>query len=130
MDAQISITTFKEILEELSSADLQVKLWLNIENDTGLISSYVELMNNLVSGDFNFVTEKIIKEENFKNDLFQLLRMLQLYEEPHSYKKWKHDAYIIADPKWKEIRDFAKQIRQKHFKLIQSLGSEGSPAGT
>lgn len=79
MDAQISITTFKEILEELSSADLQVKLWLNIENDTGLISSYVELMNNLVSGDFNFVTEKIIKEENFKNDLFQLLQWFVIY---------------------------------------------------
>ena len=38
---------------ELSDLGLQIKLWLNQENDTDLISSYSELMCSLFD-DFNF----------------------------------------------------------------------------
>ena len=44
---------FKKSLVELSDIDLQRKLWLNIDNNTGLISSYSELFNSLFS-DFDF----------------------------------------------------------------------------
>ena len=58
---------FKKSLVELSDIDLQRKLWLNIDNNTGLISSYSELFNSLFS-DFDFDYEIKDLEEKYDNE--------------------------------------------------------------
>lgn len=50
---EIIIKYIYDSIIELSNLDLQRKLWLNENNDTGLISSYVELMCSLFD-DFHF----------------------------------------------------------------------------
>ena len=56
---------YKKIIE-LSDLGLQRKLWLNEKNDTGLISSYSELMSSLFD-DFNF--------DDFLSQLEQVKKM-------------------------------------------------------
>ncbi|MEM1322225.1 MAG: hypothetical protein AAGG75_18330 [Bacteroidota bacterium] len=121
MNEQICINTFVEVLDELSSVDLQVKLWLNIENETGLISSYTELMENVSGTDFNYVVHQLVQDASLKADLVQLLALLDAYEEPKSYVQCRNDVYIVADPVWKKIRDFAKAIKQIHSVYLKQL---------
>jgi hypothetical protein len=90
-------------VNELSNLNLQRKLWLNENNNTGLISSYVEVMCRLFddNGMDNFIDEdsttynldtSIIKE-------LKTLRTLILdYDETH-----KTDCEIINDPEWQKI---------------------------
>ncbi|WP_288243446.1 hypothetical protein, partial [uncultured Chryseobacterium sp.] len=68
---------FKERLLELSDINLQRKLWLNIDNDTGLISSYSELFNSLL-GDFDYDYEvENVEDNNLKQNLLKLKIMLK-----------------------------------------------------
>jgi hypothetical protein len=121
MNKKISIKAFVDIFDELSSVELQVKLWLNIENDTGLISSFVELMNNIDSPDFSYVIDEIVQDSELKEELNELLSMVGLYEEPKIYRKYKNDVYIVADPNWKKIRDFAKSIKVKYYDYLRRV---------
>ncbi|UZT98343.1 hypothetical protein ODZ84_01885 [Chryseobacterium fluminis] len=101
---------FKERLIELSDINLQKKLWLNIDNTTGLVSSYSELFNTLL-GDFDYDYEiKDIDNNNLKQNLFKLKEMLEKYQEPPSYDENYDDSIILDDPKWKEIVDFTKVV--------------------
>lgn len=111
MNKQISVEVF-EILEELSNPDLQVKLWLNIENEGGLISSFTELLNDVDGPDFNYVASNLIEDSDLKKELFILLEKIKNYKEPTSYKKYKNDVFIISDPNWKTIRDYTKEIKE------------------
>ncbi len=94
---------------ELSDLDLQKKLWLNENNDTGLTSSYVEVMCSLFD-DFNFedFIKKTAKEAGFStltiNELESLRELLNNYNEKDS------DEEIINDPKWKKIVEQAKIV--------------------
>lgn len=111
MNVKLSIETFLEILQEISSVNLQVKLWLDIENTTGLVSSYAELMNRLDSGEFNYVVGNQIENVDLKHQLNILYSLIEEYKEPKEYLKSQNDVFIVADPNWKYIRDYAKNIR-------------------
>ncbi|MDR6489143.1 hypothetical protein J2799_003682 [Chryseobacterium vietnamense] len=101
---------FKDRLLELSDINLQRKLWLNIGNDTGLVSSYSELFNSLL-GDFDFDYEvKSLEDSNLKQNLLKLKVMLEEYKEPSSYKTNYDDSIILDDPNWKKIVLFAKNL--------------------
>jgi hypothetical protein len=59
---------------ELSDLDLQRKLWLNENNDTGLISSYDELMCSLFDDskcDSEFTEIDFILDEEERNKYYQ-----------------------------------------------------------
>jgi len=113
---------FKRRLVELSDIDMQKKLWLNIDNDTGLISSYSELFNSLL-GDFDFDYEiKVLEDEDLKQNLTQLKVMLEEYKEPNYY--WNDDGYddniILNDPNWQKIVLFAKEIVSRNEIIFQN----------
>ncbi|WP_147474537.1 hypothetical protein [Chryseobacterium nematophagum] len=100
----------KERLLELSDINLQRKLWLNIDNNTGLISSYSELFNSLL-GDFNFDYEvKNLDDNNLKQNFLKLKVMLEEYKELSSYMDNYDDNIIINDSNWKNIVFFAKSL--------------------
>ena len=124
MNVNIAKSTFLELMGEISNVDQQVKQWLNIENEMGLVSSYVELVNNIDGGDFEYVVNNLVTDVNLKDSLQQLIEMIENYEEPKSYRKCKNDVYIVADPKWKEIRDFGKYIQNEYSGFFKELNSK------
>lgn len=78
-------------------------------------------MNNFDTGEFSYVVENVIQETEFKKELKQLIEMINTYKEPKQYMEFKNDVYIVADGNWKKIRDFAKDIGEKHFGCMQEL---------
>lgn len=101
---------------ELSDLGLQRKLWLNENNDTGLISSYDELMCSLFD-DFqfdDFVDNKII-EMKLPETAIKELRMLRKLL--NSYKEKDSDEEIINDPEWKKVVEQASIVRKEWHKV-------------
>lgn len=96
-------------LLELSDLGFQKKLWLNENNDTGLISSYTELMNRLFDDDDfdDFIDNHVSKigvDSNMISKLNLLRHSLNRYEEKET------DKEIINDPKWAELSSQARLI--------------------
>ena len=101
-------------IEELSSVDLQNKLWLNRNNDTGLISSYPELMCTLYDDNyFELVLRKAMEKygysNNALNELYKLNSLLNNYEEPYT-DGYIDDELIIKDSKWQVIVKQAQTV--------------------
>lgn len=101
-------------IEELSSVDLQEKMWLNRNNDTGRISSYAELMCSLYD-DLNLelvlrkVMEKYGHSNNALNELYKLNTLLDNYEEPYTNGHIE-DELIIKDSNWQLIVKQAQTV--------------------
>ena len=101
-------------IEELSSVDLQEKMWLNQNNDTGYISSYAELMCTLYD-DINLelvlrkAMEKYGHSNNALNELYKLNSLLDNYEEPYT-NEHIDDELIIKDPNWQVIIKQAQTV--------------------
>ena len=101
-------------IEELSSVDLQEKMWLNRNNDTGRISSYAELMCSLYD-DLNLelvlrkVMEKYGHSNNALNELYKLSTLLDNYEEPYTNGHIE-DELIIKDSNWQLIVKQAQTV--------------------
>ncbi|MBC7425381.1 MAG: hypothetical protein H7321_02500 [Bacteroidia bacterium] len=96
-------------IAELADLNLQRKLWLNEENNTGFISSYVELICSLFD-DFNFAdfiditAPKIDLSNTFFSELNKLRDLLNKYHEKES------DLEIINDPEWRKIVEQANIV--------------------
>lgn len=99
----------KNRIKEISDLDLQRKLWLNKNNDTGLISSYTELMNSLFDDLMfdDFVDNTIIRE-NWNLAFVEKMNQLRSYL--NDYQEKQNDEEIIKDPEWIKISQFAKEI--------------------
>jgi|LakMenE29Apr09ns_1017244.scaffolds.fasta_scaffold03739_2 hypothetical protein len=101
---------FYESLVELSDIEIQKKRWLNINNNSGLISSFDELYCSLFDDmDFDFEITKI-QNQNLENKLIILKNKLNNYSEPIEKNGFFSDSKIIEDPNWVKICDFAKEI--------------------
>ena len=93
---------------ELADVNLQRKLWLNEDNESGLISSYNELLCSLFD-DFNFdyfidnSASKILTHSTIV-ELNKLRELLNAYEEKDS------DEEIIKDPEWMKIVEQANVV--------------------
>lgn len=105
---QIIKNIYYDILE-MSDLELQKKLWLNENNDTGMNSSYVELMCRLF--DDNNIEDFISKNdleigftERMLTEFKLLIDLLNSYEEKQS------DKEILNDPEWYKIVDQAKVV--------------------
>lgn len=96
---------------EISDLELQKKLWLNINNDTGMISSYIELMCTLFDDyDFDYFIEEVaIKEKLSSNTVFELKILRKMLNE---YTEKDNDEEIINDVKWNTIVSQAKKVIQ------------------
>ena len=105
---QIIENTYNKIIE-LSDLSLQRKIWLNENNDTGLISSFAELMCSLFD-DFNFddfIDNRASKMNLSDSAIFELNKLrelLNIYDEKDS------DEDIINDPEWQKIVNQAKLV--------------------
>lgn len=99
----------KNRIKEISDLDLQRKLWLNKNNDTGLIFSYTELMNSLFDDLMfdDFVDNTIIRE-NWNLAFVEKMNQLRSYL--NDYQEKQNDEEIIKDPEWIKISQFAKEI--------------------
>ena len=101
-------------IEELSSVDLQEKMWLNQNNDTGRISSYAELMCSLYDDCFlELVLKKAMEKyghsNNALNGLYKLSSLLNDYEEPYT-NGCVDDELIIKDSNWQVIVKQAQTV--------------------
>ena len=101
-------------IEELSSVDLQNKLWLNRNNDTGLISSYPELMCTLYDDcNLELVLRKAMEKYGYSSDalngLYKLNSLLNNYEEPCT-NGYIDDELIIKDSNWQVIVKQAQTV--------------------
>jgi hypothetical protein len=101
-------------IEELSSVDLQKKMWLNQNNDTGRISSYAELMCSLYDDCFlELVLKKAMEKyghsNNALNELYKLDSLLNDYEEPYR-NGYIDDELIIKDSNWQVIVKQAQRV--------------------
>jgi len=106
------IENIYRIIVELANLSLQRKLWLNEENDTGLISSYAELMSSLFD-DFSFddfIDNRDSKIGLSNSVIFELNKLRDLL---NSYNEKEADEEILSDPKWKKIVEQAKIVIKK-----------------
>ncbi|EKQ39866.1 MULTISPECIES: hypothetical protein [Leptospira] len=100
------------LIAEIADLNLQRKLWLNKDNDTGLISSYNEVMCTLFDdyGFDEFLEQASIESgisENTVKELFKLRELLNSYVEKET------DIEILNDSEWKKITKQAKEIIKK-----------------
>lgn len=97
---------------ELSDADLQTKLWLNMNNDTGLISSYAEVMSTLFD-DFSF--DDFVDNTASKMGLSRsvVLELLKLRDLLNGYNEKESDEEIINDIEWEKVVEQAKKVIEK-----------------
>jgi GDP-D-mannose dehydratase len=97
---------------EISDLQLQRKIWLNENNDTGLVSSYVELMCMLFD---NFEFRKFVnyraKEYGISDDVIIELKKLKVMLD--NYKEKATYIEIIEDEEWNLISLQAKIIVNK-----------------
>ena len=106
------IENIYRMIDELASLSLQRKLWLNENNDTGLVSSYSELMCSLFD-DFGF--DDFIDNGAAKNGLPSSLiyELNELRVLLNSYNEKESDEEIIIDVEWKKIIEQAKIVIEK-----------------
>jgi hypothetical protein len=113
------IENIYRMIVELASLSLQRKLWLNESNDTGLISSFYELMNSLFDdfGFDDFVDNRAVK---MGLPISLIIELKKLRELLNSYIEKDSDEEIINDPEWKKIVEQAKIV-------IKEWDDKGSP---
>lgn len=105
----------KEIYDaiyEISDLNLQKKLWLNQNNDTGLISSYTEAMCSLFD-DFHF--DEFVDDASSvkKFDFSTIYELNKLRDLLKKYDEKKSQEEIINDPEWRKVVDQAKVVIDK-----------------
>lgn len=103
------IENIYRIIIQLANLSLQRKLWLNENNDTGLISSFCELMSSLFD-DFSFddFVDNEAEKIGFPNSL--IIELKKLRELLNSYVEKESDEEIINDPEWKKIVEQANIV--------------------
>jgi GDP-D-mannose dehydratase len=94
---------------ELSDLSLQRKLWLNENNDTGLISSYVEVMCRLFDDNRfdDFIDNTASKIGLSSSTIFELHKLRELL---NNYSKKEVDEEVIADSDWGQVVEQAKTV--------------------
>lgn len=113
-----------ERILEASDLELQRKIWLNENNDTGLMSSYVELMCSLFD-DFNFddfIDNRASTIGLSNTAIFELNKLRELL---NSYVEKESDEEIINDPEWEKIVEQAKVVIEKWDKVQNAAKTTG-----
>ncbi|MGB8195205.1 MAG: hypothetical protein WCF67_24930 [Chitinophagaceae bacterium] len=104
-----------ECILELSDSALQRKLWLNEDNDTGLMSSYVELYCTLFNdNNFDDFIDHGAPETRMPPELIHELNVLRELLNNYKGEERKNQQEIIEDPEWKKIGVQAREVL-KHW---------------
>lgn len=106
------------VIVELADLSLQRKLWLNENNDTGLISSYAELMSSLFD-DFGFdeFVDSGAKKIGLPDPLiFELNKLRGLL---NNYNEKESDEEIINDLEWRKTVEQAEVVIQEWGKICR-----------
>lgn len=115
MELNIKLKNIEENLIELSDSQIQKQRWLNLNNESGLISSYDELYNSLfddnqieyfIKNELYIICNDIVLLKEFES----LIQMLNEYNEPEEYLKSHNDKYIIDDINWDKITKQSKIV--------------------
>lgn len=103
------IENIYRMVVQLANISLQRKLWLNEYNDTGLISSFNELMSSLFDdfGFDDFIDNRAAKI-GLSNSL--IIELNKLRELLNNYVEKESDEEIINDPEWKKNIEQAKIV--------------------
>lgn len=107
-----------KIIAVLADLSMQRKLWLNENNNTGLTSSYSELMCSLFD-DFsfdNFIEKKATKIALSSSLIWELNRLRDFL---NNYKEKGSDEEIVDDPEWKKIVKQSKIVIKKWREWIK-----------
>ena len=100
-------------IEELSSVDLQNKLWLNRNNNTGRISSYTLMCTLYDDINLELVLRKAMEKYGYSSDalngLYQLNSLLNNYKEPYSNGNID-DELVIKDSNWQVVVEQAQTV--------------------
>lgn len=110
------IENIYRMIVELANLSLQRKMWLNEDNDTGLISSYTEFMCSLFD-EFSFddFIDNRVSEISLSNSaIFELNKLRNLL---NNYKDKETDEEILSDPEWKKIVEQAKIVIKEWDKM-------------
>ena len=87
---------------EASDTELQKKIWLNENNDTGRMSSYIELMCSLFNDmRFSQFIDLDARKEGLSDSIITELDKLRY--ELNNYKEKDTEAEIISDENWQLV---------------------------
>lgn len=100
------------MIVELANLSLQRKMWLNENNDTGLMSSYAEFMCSLFD-DFSFDEFIDIRASEIGLSNSVILELNKLRDLLNAYVEKKKDEEILSDPEWGKIIEQAKIVVSK-----------------
>lgn len=119
MKAKIYLSNVVELLEELSSKQFQVDIWLNTNNPKGLVASFIEAANMLfddcVVGHYLETGETILDH--------QVTRALQeLSDAVDAINEFRPDQEIINDP----LMEIVRQKAAETLRLIAASNLEGN----
>lgn len=106
------INNIRRTINQLSDTALQRKLWLNENNDTGLISSYSEAFSTLFDdNNFDHFVDVEAAKRGFSQGLIE--DFVRLREQLKTYQEKADDAEIIKDPEWAKVTTEAKIVTEK-----------------
>ena len=109
---KIVIENIYHKIREASSLELQKKMWLNKNNDTGMISSYTELMCGLFDdNDFDSFIDSEATKVGLSSTAISELDKLRNFL--NNYHEKKSDEEILNDPEWLKIVNQAKIVLEK-----------------
>jgi hypothetical protein len=112
MNIEIMMNNIRQEINQLSDISLQRKLWLNENNDTGFISSYVEVMCTLFDdNNFDSFIDVEAAKRGISPDLISELSKLR--DLLNNYQEKANDSEIIMDPKWMKVVNQAKIVLEK-----------------
>lgn len=105
---------------EISDLNWQRKLWLNENNDTGLISSFTEVYCRLFDDNcFESFIETTAKEVGMPQELIIELNKLKILLNSYDEADFS-DEEIINDPDWKKVSEQAKVVINLWNKTFES----------
>jgi hypothetical protein len=107
-----------EVFEELSSEKIQKKVWLNIDNDTGLMGLFEETMQHFFYGVcYESFKKDGYLEKTFSKEYIEKLYLLEKLCYDYGYDLWQyHSIEIFKDKNWIKVMNLSKELFEMHQK--------------
>ena len=100
-------TTLLSSLGELSDINFQKRIWLNIDNPNGLVTSFIEAANNVF--DDALITE-VLEANQIVFDRAVTQALLELHDATDAVNEFRSEEEIINDPLMEVVRQKAAEV--------------------
>jgi hypothetical protein len=117
----LHVRHFFTTLEHLASIKQQRQLWLNEDNDTGLMYCFAEHFMDIDTESMTYVPNKVMLDTQAQKDFLDLIELALAYKEPASYRRNSDDRIIVNDPNWIRICQLAYDLMQVHEAELSRL---------